>query len=281
MSFEVLQTLSLPGDVLKPNEDAFGHEVNAAVVLDGASGLGEPLMPGDSDPAWLSHFGARRLMAHVRDEEEPVAALRHALVDAERSFQALRRRPPKEQWEVPIASMAFAQERDGGFDFLWFGDCAGLFRDSGSELEVLGQSFASKAQEAKRAAKVAKELHLSPVDSGGIGPFLPSLRRSRNLVNSGDRWAFGPDTRAADYVGITHVTASKGAVLLLASDGFLALSTDYGAYTPHSLMDAVRKHGLARLGEQLREIEDADPHGHKHPRFKKSDDATAMLLRLA
>ena len=36
----------------------------------------------------------------------------------------------------------------------------------------------------------------------------------------------------------------------------------------------------AAAGVELREIEDADPQGHKHPRFKKSDDATAVLLKL-
>jgi hypothetical protein len=30
----------------------------------------------------------------------------------------------------------------------------------------------------------------------------------------------------------------------------------------------------------LRAIEDKDPEGRKFPRFKKSDDATAVLLRL-
>ena len=38
--------------------------------------------------------------------------------------------------------------------------------------------------------------------------------------------------------------------------------------------------GLGLLADELREIEDADPQGHKHPRFKKSDDATAVLLKL-
>ena len=57
--------------------------------------------------------------------------------------------------------------------------------------------------------------------------------------------------------------------------------TDYGRYTPHTLMARARTKGLVILADELREIEDADPQGHRHPRFKKSDDATAVLLRLA
>jgi hypothetical protein len=280
MPFEILDTLSLPGDPLKPNDDAFGHADNAAVVLDGATSLGEPLMPGDSDAAWIAHFGARRLMAHVRDGGTPKDALRYTLADAEKSFKALRRREPAEQWEFPVASMAFASATKDGFDFLWFGDCAGLLRRATNEVEVLGDSFASKMHEAKRAAKAAKALNIAPVMDGERSPFLPELRKARNRVNTGSHWAFGPDPRAVDHVAMKHVTIADEAILLLASDGFLALTTDYGRYGAHALMEKAVAKGLGVLGEELREIEDADPQGHKHPRFKKSDDATAVLLKL-
>ncbi len=281
MPFEILDTISLPGDPLKPNDDAFGHVERAAVVLDGATSLGDPLMPGDSDAAWIAHFGARRLMAHVKDGDAPRDALRHALSDAEKSFKALRRRELQAQWEMPFASMAFAFEAPGGFDFLWFGDCAGLLARPDATVEVLGKSFAAKAKEANAAAKIAKKMNLAPVASGDRAPFLPALREARNGLNSGKRWVFSPDPRAADHAPSKQVAAPRGSTLLLASDGFLALATDYGRYTAHTLMDKALAKGLGLLADELREIEDADPNGHKHPRFKKSDDATAVLLKLA
>ncbi|HXC54818.1 MAG TPA: protein phosphatase 2C domain-containing protein [Rhizomicrobium sp.] len=282
MPFEILDTLSLPGDPLKPNDDAFGHAQNAAVVIDGATSLGDPLMPGDSDAAWLAHFGARRLMAHVWDGDAPQDALRHTLADAKKSYEALRRRPPQAQWEMPHASMAFAFEAPDGLDFLWFGDCAGVLKRPGAAVEVLGEAIAAKTREAARVAKLAKESGLSPVGAGGNRPeFLPALRQARNLLNSAARyWVFSPEPRAADFVGSRRVAAPRGALLLLASDGFLALVTDYGRYSEDTLMDKALAKGLGLLADELREIEDADPQGHKHPRFKKSDDATAVLLKL-
>ena len=102
MPFETLETLSLPGDPLKPNDDAFAHTDNAAVVLDGATSLGDPLMPGESDAAWIAHFGARRLMAHMRDGEAPREALRYALADAEKSFKGLRRHRRRKSGRRPL-----------------------------------------------------------------------------------------------------------------------------------------------------------------------------------
>lgn len=281
MTFHILDTLSLPGDPFKPNDDAFGHIDTAAVVLDGATSLGDPLMPGDSDAAWIAHFGARRLMAHARDGDAPADALRHALADALKSFEALRRHPPEEQWQVPTASMAFAAEADGGFDFLWFGDCAGLLKRPGEPVEVLGETFARKASESSRAAKLAKEKGISPAAGVNRPEFLPALRKARNRVNTGTHWAFTPDPRAADFVESKRVAAPKGSLLLLASDGFLALATDYGAHKIDAVMAIAAEKGLAALGEELRAIEEADAEGHTFPRFKKSDDATAVLLRLA
>ena len=34
------------------------------------------------------------------------------------------------------------------------------------------------------------------------------------------------------------------------------------------------------LGDELREVEAEDPNGARFPRFKKSDDATALLLEI-
>jgi uncharacterized protein YoaH (UPF0181 family) len=280
MPFEIIETLTLPGDPYKPNDDAFGHIDAAAVVLDGATSLGDPLMPGDSDAAWIAHFGARRLMAHVRDGDAPQDALRHALADAEKSFKALRRREPEAMWEMPFASMAFAAQADSGFDFLWYGDCAGLLLRPNARLEVLGESFAKKANESARAAKLAKEKGVPPASAGNLPEFLPALRKARSRLNSGSHWVFSPDARAAEHVSAMRVAAPKGSTLLLASDGFLALATDYRARDVESLMAKAMSDGLAALAEELRAIEEADAQGRKFPRFKRSDDATAILLRI-
>ena len=61
----------------------------------------------------------------------------------------------------------------------------------------------------------------------------------------------------------------------------LALASDYGAYNADRLMAAAMEKGLAALGEELRAIEAGDAVGDKFPRFKKSDDATGLLLKLS
>jgi hypothetical protein len=104
---------------------------------------------------------------------------------------------------------------------------------------------------------------------------------SRNLVNTGDEWLFAPDATCASHAKSAETEVAPGITVLLASDGFLALMSDYGRYTPEQLYAAAEAEGLQKLGQELRAIELADSKGFAFPRFKSSDDATALLLRIA
>ena len=282
MAFELLDSLSLPADPTRANEDAFAVERSDAVVLDGATGLGEMLLPGPSDAAWIAHFGARRLMAHRQGGDSPKDALRHALTDAEKSFIGLRRRPPKEKYEIPLASMMFVSAEEDGFAALWFGDCAALVLRPGEGVESVGEAFAKRASEARRVKLLAEANGLAPAGGVTRAEVLPHLRASRNKANTRQGgWLFSPDPRAAGHAGSRRVTAKTGTLVLLATDGFLALASDYGAYDAQGLVEAARDKGLKTLGEELRALEDADAEGRRFPRLKKSDDATSVLLRLS
>lgn len=315
MSLTVLDQLSLPGDAAKPNEDAFAHLDHAALVLDGATPLGPSLLPGPSDAAWIAQFGARRLAAHLKDGDAPQDALKHALADAEKSFTGLTREPIREKWQTPCASMMMVSlghtqspphvrstlavgrgsqpsepspvadsgasegQRGQEIEFLWFGDCAAII-EWGGKVEAIGETLEKRQAEAARARMVAQMANMSAASGVNRPQIEPLLRAARNRINSGRNWLFSPDARAAGHVSRQRLSLQKGALVLIASDGFLALVSDYGAYSMQALMTEAKKEGLAALGKHLREIENADPLGEKFPRFKKSDDATALLLRI-
>src|SRR6476646_11044720 len=109
MRLELIDSLTLPGDPAKPNEDSFAASSVAACVFDGATGLGDRLMPGRSDAQWIAQFGARRFRAHAESGEGSIRdCLRAAAADAEKSYRALRKREPIENYEVAYASAVTA-----------------------------------------------------------------------------------------------------------------------------------------------------------------------------
>ncbi|MBV9549992.1 MAG: protein phosphatase 2C family protein [Alphaproteobacteria bacterium] len=274
----LLDWLSLPGDPTKSNEDSFAHGANAALVMDGATMLDDPLMPGASDAAWIAQFGARRLMAHLQ-EEAPRNALRAAMADAEKSFKALARAPLGQRWQLPCASVMLAAKHEKGLEFLWLGDCGAIIA-RGDAVTVVGETLTKRAEESRRARKLAQEKQVSSAAPGVRTQFLDHLRAARGRVNSGDYWLFSPDKRAAAHAQRKIMKVGQGSLLLLASDGFLALSVNYGVCDAAGLIGAAKTRGLAAMGEELRAIENDDARGDRFARFKKSDDATALLLEV-
>jgi serine/threonine protein phosphatase PrpC len=280
LHFRRVDSLSLPGNPEKPNEDSFGWTQNAACVFDGSTGLGAQLMPGPSDAQWLANFAARRFCAHAERRDGTMRDwLLSTATEAANSFVALRSRAPAENYEIPHASGVLAALDGALLRVLWFGDCALLLRDAGGRFFLFGDTLSKRESERVRVEKVSKQRG-NPAGVIVREEFLPALRASRNLLNTGDDWAFAPDAACAEHARSAETLIAPEAVVLLASDGFLALASDYRRYSPEELFSAVQRDGLQKLGEELRAIERADPGGAAFPRFKSSDDATALLLRV-
>jgi hypothetical protein len=147
---------------------------------------------------------------------------------------------------------------------------------------VIGEAFSKRGAEAQRVAKLADAKGLARTAGVRQPEYLSALRAARNHVNTrADRWAFSPDAKCAEFVSTKVVPAVQDTVVLLCSDGFLALATDYARYDCQSLLDACLSRGLRPLCDELRTIEKNDPDGRLYPRFKVSDDATALLMKLS
>jgi hypothetical protein len=144
----------------------------------------------------------------------------------------------------------------------------------------VGAAFANRARAAGAVVRLAAARGVSaPAASRNLPEFMDFLRAERNGVNTKpDRWLFSPDAACAAYARSRTVAAPPRTDILLASDGFLALASDYERYDAGSLLAAAKSKGLRALCNELREIERGDPDGARYPRFKTSDDTTAILL---
>jgi hypothetical protein len=152
----------------------------------------------------------------------------------------------------------------------------------GESVEIVGEAFDKRAGEARRVKLLAEAKGLAPAAGLSRAEYLPHLRASRNKTNTRQGgWLFSPDARAAAHVAAKRVAAPPGTLVLLATDGFLALASDYGAYDAQGLVEAAQEKGLKALGEELRALEETDAEGRRFPRLKKSDDATSVLLKIA
>jgi serine/threonine protein phosphatase PrpC len=280
----ILDQITLPGRPGKPNEDAMGHAGAAAFVLDGATGLGDhPLMPGDSDAAWVSRMAAEAMTKHAPGFAGDLDSLVYrATTDVKAAFDAQRLRPTYEAYEIPWATLAMCGVTSGALNLAFLGDSRLLVRDDKGAIHHFGAPLNYRKSEQKLAKHMIGAGKGQALGSEELRQsVMPQLRASRARVNTPEGyWLIGPDPRTAAHVAKSQMRIGTGAMVMLMTDGFYALIEDYGVYDDATLIRAALGKGLDTLGDELREIELNDPAGEKFPRMKASDDATAMLVRI-
>lgn len=276
---ELLDALSLPGSADRENDDAMGSTASIAFVLDGVTSLTDtPLMPGRSDAAWVAHLARDLLLAAPAGK--PASLVRGVAEGITQAFEAKRARPPAGRHELPWTTLSLVTVVPGRMDIAYVGDSRILVETGDDCVHNFGTTPSRGSFEARLAQKM--------VAAGkGIGidaqrqTVAEELRRARELVNMPHGyWLLGADARVADNLLCSSLALDGPAIALLATDGFYALVEDYGVFDDRDLVATAQTIGLKALGEQLRRIENADPLGKAYPRMKKSDDATAVLVRI-
>jgi len=273
-----VEAISLAGDRAKQNDDALGFSGGRAWVLDGATDMhGTPLTGWASDASWIAHTANAALYAsdtalEMRDVVRTTSALAAA------AFARISKGVSYEKWQSPISSLLMIEETGAGIRGLDLGDSRVFALSADDAVHVAGGVIGGRDAEADAAAK----------QTDADKPLLQRtatidmLRRNRASLNRpGSHWTFGIDPACADHARAWSFDLTRPAHVLLMTDGFAVLADQYGGYTPEGLVRAVVDKGLQELGRELRAIEAADAGGAKHPRFKASDDATALLLRLS
>lgn len=279
-----MDCLSLAGSARRANEDTFGSTPHCAFVIDGATGLGDTqqLETETSDAAWLADHARNHLEENLQGASSLDFLIRDLSQQMRQSFFELASEENIPRYAWPTASFALLYGSNGKLTFAGLGDCT-LYVQSKTGVQTLNPLKEFATVEAVHAAH-----HLQK--SGGFSQqnnllndpdTLATLRQIRSLQNTSESgiWTLGLEPKAADHLHTEDLNVEAHGVALLCSDGFSALVNDYRQYTPASLLTAAMTDGLQPLMDELRNIETAvDPQGSKFPRFKQSDDATALLV---
>ena len=271
-----VEAISLAGDRNKQNDDTLGFQQKSAWVIDGATDLSEtPLTKTASDASWVAQVANTSLNAWTYGDLRE--AIRTASETAASAFSYLTRGQNVERWQLPTASVLMVTENERGvIEGIDLGDCRVFALDSDG-VHVTGGHDGLDDEVQLAASQPEADKPLLKRKSA-----IETLRRNRAAINqeSAKVWTFGLHPACADHARAWVLRLKRPAHLLLMTDGFAALTDRYKAYEPAALVKAAINVGLQELGRELRAIEVADASGSRHPRFKQSDDATAILLRL-
>lgn len=284
MRLEVLDSLSDPAKPGGENEDRIGWNESAAFVIDGATGLGEPVIaPPQSDAAWIAEWARERMAAELAPDRSLRDVVRGLCTSARERFLAAAT-AEIERYRHPSASFQSLRLTDGGLEIAGLGDCSLFLRDGGGTLTRHSGLRAGRSGE-QSSARMALN-RTGGLDAEGEGfrdaETLAALRTSRARQNrEGGVWLLGIHPDAGDHIRIEMPTARLPMLGLLCSDGFADAVDNYALHSAASLMDRAERDGLGPLLAEIRRIErDIDPKGLQFPRYKRSDDASAVLVRV-
>ena len=279
---QFLEGLSIAGSKDRDNDDAMGATSTIAFVLDGVTSLADPpLMAGRSDAAWVAHLARDLLLKHPPDVASDIPGfIRRVARDITAQFEAERTRSPAARYELPWTTLSLIAVEARRLHIAFVGDSRVLVEAADDSVHNYGISPSRGAAETRLAQKM-----ISAGKGMGVDAIrqtvIQDLQRSREMVNTVEGfWLLGADERIGDHLRMATLELSGPATVLLATDGFYAITEDYKHYGDRELIATSQVVGLQTLARELRHIEDNDPEGRRYPRMKKSVDATALLVRV-
>ncbi|MGE0047175.1 MAG: hypothetical protein AB7T08_15570, partial [Hyphomonadaceae bacterium] len=245
-----------------------------------------PLTDAASDAAWLAaslntslYDMAATYYRFGADEGDMQTSLHHSAEFVLADFSRHADPDHLERWRLPTASVLTISEYEGEVVGIDLGDCRCFALDAANASHAVGGPPQAADQESKRAAVAATKAGDTPLlKHADTLDYLRGVRAKHNTTDG--YWVFGLNPDCAFHARAWRLNLARPAHILLCTDGFSALVDRYEAYDAAGLVNAAREKGLQALGGELREIESQDASSAKHPRWKRSDDATALLLRL-
>lgn len=283
---EVLDQVSDPAKPGTENDDRLGWNASAAFVIDGATGLGAPVIaPPASDAAWLAEHARRFFEVHLTPERAIGDVVRDLCSAARDAFFAAAATAEIERYRYPNAAFQALRLAQSGIETAGLADCKLILRDGEGRVSRHSGSRAARGKE-QSSARRALEKSRGFNAAGEIfheTETLDELRKKRSRLNSDPEgtWTLGVTPEAATHVRVEMLSIRLPAVAVLCTDGFADLVDNYQAATDAGLVARAETDGLQALLEELRHIERVlDPEGARFPRYKRCDDASALLVRI-
>jgi hypothetical protein len=282
--FTVLDRISWPGSPDKANEDICGASGDWAWVIDTSIFPGtEPVMHPKSDATWLATFADERLSNLAPHAEDGVALIRHVMEEARTAYRAKAPEARHEDFvSWPLGAMTLVRRKGNTLDVWTFGDTTAFVRRPDGGVLTLGEAPGLRDFESAKAAELMQASNSRPTAILDEPVFLAWLgeRRERQRKSGTPAALLSVNPDSAGRLRHESVPCEDGTTILLTSDGFSALVDLYGVLDAKGLMEAAIASGLEPLARKAREVEtEQDLDGKRFPRFKLSDDTTAILLR--
>jgi hypothetical protein len=266
------EVATVAGAAGQPNEDWVGVTPTAVVLLDGLTA------PRDLDsgcthgvPWYVGHLGSA-LLAQTAD---PTTGLKECLASAIETVASLHADScDLTNPGTPQSTVAVVRIQRSELEWLVLADSI-IVLDLDGKLQVISDDRVDTAAQAQR-----EDVLRSPVGTAEharrVSRLVEAQRRLRN--KPGGYWVAAANPAAAheSLTGTVHLSELRRVAVL--SDGAARL-VEFGLAGWNQVLATLIKSGPQVLIDKVRRVEATDPCGERWPRYKASDDASAVNVR--
>lgn len=253
------------------NEDWAGATGRLAVVLDGLS-EGSETGCIHGTPWFVQQLGAR-LFSLADSADRPLAdavALAISDVASLHSNTCDLANPGS-----PCTTVAMLRDCDNTLEYLVLSDSMIAFDTSPEPTIIADRSVESVAKDETSAAYA-----ISLQDPQHFQRHQAVISAQQLVRNTPDGyWVAQSDPAAATYARSGSISSSDVRVALVLSDGAARSVVDFHELEWRDLIQAGRDSGPAAVIALTRSLEVRDPDGKQWPRYKASDDASAVVCK--
>ena len=256
----VTQSLSEAGG--KENEDRIWHNDSVFVVLDGSTSLNN----SQYTSSWFNDVFLQGFTGSISKGEALADAINAGILTAREQYVT-----PKELDALPpSAAGIFVQEIGNQIEVLTIGDCTGLFFMSDGEYIKIYDKGVSRLDDAvlNECVQLREKTGKSISELMKTEQIREHLVANRKLMNHPNGYRIlTPDMPLGDFGKKYTFPAEKLRRIVLFSDGFDLMEDKFHAPS----------FSLKELYKELRYIEQSASSFDSIPRFKISDDASAIV----
>ncbi len=263
------------------NEDIGFINKNSAWVLDGATGVTKKhiFKEYDSDAQWFTHRWNEFLKNNIERNEDLRTILKEGVNLIKDEFFIRKGSTKMDNIDYPSSTLALVRWNNSFLEYF-------ILADNIISIEANGIVDTFKDKSLDKFDKIThSKMHEYILKNDGdldsarehVSDILISNRKMKNKIDGYSVLEF--DDFAIDN-GVYGKIYGSDFNVLLATDGFTALSEKYNHCKIDDLIELADEKGLNTMNSRLREIECRDPKGRKFPRIKVHDDSSAIYLNI-
>lgn len=279
MKFSTYDFISMSED--RVNEDIAYAENNYGWVIDGATGLNKTNLTGSKgDVYWFVNEWNNYLKDNILDKSKDIKEIVSKGMDfIGNKFNKISSLKYPDKVDLPAASIAIIRINNNKVEYFLLGDCTLIVENNNGKSSIIKQTLLDKLDNIAKAEmnKLMLNEGISFIEARQrINPLLIKHRLLKNTPEG--YWTLGFDRNAVENSLYGYLDLEECKKALLMSDGFSAIFDNYKYIEADNLISIIEKQGLHQVYKTIRLIENEDADVVKFPRFKKSDDSSAVIF---